>query len=68
MDGDIRPDCKRDSWERKKERALDEINATYSRFKAMEMSAKFENESCKQSETKKELELYSKEAKTLEKK
>ena len=65
VDGDARPDCKRASLERRKNIQLDQINAGYSRFKALELRA---GGRAQEDEIRKEIDDFSKEAKRLEKK
>ena len=48
MDGDARPDCKRASWERRKDASLLKINRMYFRFKVLELSSRLETEACNQ--------------------
>ena len=69
MDGTIRPDCKRESWFRRKDRELDDVNRFYCRFKALELgSAVNRNENDAENTEKRmgEFELYNSEAKRLE--
>ena len=65
LDGSIRPDCKRDSWNRKKSRELDDINRMFCRFKAVELRAKIESGSYSE-EDKKDVKKYSEESRKLE--
>ena len=67
IDGDGRPDCKRDSWNRKKQRDLDDMNRMYCRLKALELNAKSDNGDMN-IEDRSNLDLYMKEASSLEKK
>ena len=39
LDGETCPDCKRVSWERRKDVGLTEINCMYSRFKFLELGS-----------------------------
>ena len=66
IDGNGRPDCKRDSWNRKKQRDLDEMNRMYCRLKSLELSAKSESDKMTTQE-RADLERYEKEALSLEK-
>ena len=71
MDGDARPDCKRASWERRKEASLAKINRMYCRFKVIELSSRLENEAMnqeKRKETETELRLFNQAAASFEKK
>lgn len=42
IDGDVCPDCKRATWQRKKEKKLQDINRRYCRLKALELHGKIE--------------------------
>ena len=67
IDGDCRPDCKRASWLRKKDRELDDMNRRYCRLKAMELQGKINN----QTASNKDMETYqtlNKQAEKLENK
>ena len=66
IDGNGRPDYKRDSWIRKKQRDLDDMNRMYCRLKSLELSAKSESGKMSTQE-RADLELYEKEALSLEK-
>lgn len=69
FDGDVRPDCKRASWSRRKHRELDSINKQYCRFKALEVGRKMSSSSLDAFEIKKythEFREFSKFAKSLE--
>ena len=73
MDGTIRPDCKRESWFRRKDRELDDVNRFYCRFKALELGSavnRNENADAERNTEKRmgEFELYNSEAKRLERK
>ena len=71
IDGDARPDCKRASWERRKDLSLTKINRMYCRFKVLELSSRLEKESLdevKRAEIKSELCLFNAAAKSLENK
>ena len=67
VDGDERPDCKRDSWSRIKSRELDDINRRYCRMKAMAYYSKVNNGTASDEE-KKKYEMLSKAAKSFENK
>ena len=71
IDGEARPDCKRASWDRKKEDSLARINRMYCRFKVLELSTKLEKDAmneAKRIETQKELQLFNDAASSFEKK
>ena len=71
MDGNARPDCKRASWERRKDDSLIKTNRMYCRLKMLEMSSRLENEAMneeKRNEIKNQLHLYNEATKSLEKK
>jgi hypothetical protein len=61
LDGQ-RPDCKRDTWFRQKERKLDEINKLFCRLKAIEFDKKTDEDSITAFDS------FNREAKRLEKK
>lgn len=67
FDGSVRPDCKRDSWNRKKARELDDINRMHCRFKAVELRSKVESGRSSPEEAR-DSKKYSEEAKRLENK
>ena len=75
VDGE-RPDCKRDTWFRRKERELDEINRLYCRFKALELgsnnmnkrSSNINEEDATFDTMKRDFDLFSSESKSLENK
>ena len=71
MDGDSRPDCKRASWEQRKEVSLEKTNRLYCRLKVLEMSSRLEKEKLTEDERKKmetELKAYNQAAKSFENK
>ena len=71
MDGTSRPDCKRASWDQKKEGSLTNINRMYCRFKMLKLSSRLEKEEMdekKRATIKNELHAYNQAAKSLEKK
>ena len=71
MDGDARPDCKRATWERRKNIHLKSINRMYCRFKMLELSSRLENDEMngeKRKEVQNELCLFNDAAKSLESK
>ena len=71
MDGDARPDCKRATWERRKNIHLKNINRMYCRFKVLELSSRLENDEMngeKRQEVQNELCLFNEAAKSLESK
>ena len=65
VDGDIRPDCKRASWSRRKEQGLDKINRKYCRLKAMELRGQIDGGTASNID-KEKYESFSAEAKRLE--
>ena len=65
VDGDKRPDCKRDSWNRIKKREIDDISRVHCRMKAMKLHSKIINNTATEEE-RKDYESYNKQAKTLE--
>ena len=70
MDGDARPDCKRASWDRRKDTSLSKINRMYCRFKVLELSSRLEKEAMNENqrnEIKRELHAFNEAAKSLEK-
>ena len=71
MDGNNRPDCKRASWQRRKDGDLLKINRMYCRFKVIELSSKLETEALDQEERRgieTKLKMFNDAAKTLENK
>ena len=69
LDGDLRPDCRRDSWFRKKDRALDDINRFYCRLKTLELGSEVHTLDRERSEKRKEdFDLFNNAAKKLERK
>ena len=75
FDGEERPDCKRDSFSRNKERELTRIQALFCRLKAIKLSNKLDNPdqnsrgtAVDEEKTKKELEEFNAEAARLDKK
>ena len=65
FDGVDRPDCKRASLQRKKDRFITEANRMYCRFKSLQLKSKFDKEG--DLEAKRQLDEYSKECEKLEK-
>ena len=65
FDGTKRPDCKRASLQRKKERFLNDSNRMYCRFMSLKLKAQYEKE--KKQEVKQQLDEYIKECNKLEK-
>ena len=64
FDGSYRPDCKRASLDRRKKACIENANRIFCRFKALELSSKFEKG--EDSSTKEELDLYNAECSKLE--
>ena len=67
MDGNDRPDCKRASWERRKDQSLDKINQMYCRLKVLELSSSLENSKEINETKKKRLKMNSKHTMMLQK-
>lgn len=67
VDGDIRPDCKRDSWDRIKTKELEDINRRYCRLKALNLYSKI-NQNTATEDEKKDYPKFSKAAKYFENK
>ena len=70
LDGETRPDCKRASWDRRKDTSLSKINRMYCRFKVLELSSRLEKEAMNENqrnEIKRELHAFNEAAKSLEK-
>ena len=65
FDGTSRPDCKRASLKRRKQRFISDSNRMYCRLKLSQLKAKYQKDRC--NETKKQLDEYSKECRKLEK-
>ena len=65
FDGVSRPDCKRASLSRRKERFLNEANRMYCRLKSLQLKAKYEKD--RNDDDKKKLEQYTRECQKLEK-
>ena len=65
FDGTKRPDCKRASLQRKKERFLNDSNRMYCRFMSLKLKAQYDKE--KKQEVKQQLDEYIKECNKLEK-
>lgn len=53
VDGDVRPDCKRATWMRKKQHELDKMNNKYCRLKVMEMRGRIESGRASESDKEK---------------
>ena len=64
FDGSYRPDCKRASLERRKKSYVDNANRIFCRFKALELSSKFERG--RDPTIKEELDLFNAECSKLE--
>ncbi len=67
VDGDVRPDCKRDSWSRIKDREIDRVSRIHCRLKAMNLYQKIKDNNASEVE-KEDYENYKKTAKSLESK
>ena len=65
FDGSVWPDSKRDSWNRKKTRELDNINRMFCRFNTVELRSKIESGSYSAEEVR-DSKKYGEEAKRLE--
>ena len=65
FDGIARPDCKRASLKRRKNRFISDANRMHCRLKMSQLNSKYQNE--RNNEIKKQLDEYSKECKKLEK-
>ena len=67
VDGDDRPDCKRDSWSRRKSKELDEVNRVFCRMKSMSLYQKVKSANATEEE-RREYEEFRKAAKAFESK